>query len=174
MKKRARVLSVLLMSLVAASLAVLGAAEEPAHHPTPAGGEPEIRLSEPLRQALAEEMLAIQNAMMDLVPSLAAGEWSEVAKLGRRIEGSYIMKQKLSADEMEELHRALPAGFQELDSSFHEMAGMLAHVAEEGHVELVHFYFYKLNESCVTCHRRYAGQRFPAFSAGSPEPRHAH
>ncbi len=154
-------------------LPVLGEGEHETHHP-PADAAPEIQLSPPLKQALADEMLGIQNAMMDLVPSISAGDWPQVAKLAKQIEGSFIMKQKLSAEQMEELHHALPDSFIELDRSFHQMAGMLAHVAEAGHVELVSFYFYKLNEGCVSCHSKYAKHRFPAFSAKSQEPQHAH
>lgn len=158
---------------LAACLPVFGSGEQEAHH-APAEAGPEIQLSPPLQQALAHEMLAIQNAMMDMVPSIAAGDWPQVAKLAEQIEGSFIMKQKLSAEQMEELHHVLPPGFIELDQSFHRLAGMLGHVAEAGHVELVSFYFYKLNEGCVGCHSKYAQHRFPAFAAKTQEPQHTH
>ena len=132
MLKRSMVLLTLFLGV---SLAALGAGEHGDSHHAPAGAEPEIQLSLPLQRALAEEMVAIQNAMMDLVASISAGEWPEVAKLARQIEGSYIMKQKLSAEQMEELHRALPAGFQELDGSFHRMdAAGLRQPARAGHL----------------------------------------
>ncbi len=168
-----KVVLVLGLSL-ALCLPVVGAGEGEDPHHSPADAGPEIELSPPLQQALADEMLSIQNAMMDLVPSISAGDWPQVAKLARQIEGSFIMKQKLSAEQMEELHHVLPADFIELDQSFHRMAGMLGHVAEEGHVELVSFYFYKLNEGCVNCHSKYAQHRFPAFAAQSGGSQHTH
>lgn len=126
-----------------------------------------VQLSEEVRQILIEEMTAIQNGVQALVPAIATGNWHEVTEIGRKIKDSYIMKQKLSESQMEELHRSLPTGFQELDKSFHDFAGMLAHAAEMNHTELVSFYFYKLTEACVVCHSKYASDRFPALARKS-------
>ncbi len=172
MSKRA-VLFLVWSLAVGLPLVAAGEQEDP-HHPSPASSGSEIQLSPLLRQALAREMLGIQNAMMDMIPSIAAGDWPRVAKLAGEIEGSFIIKQALSAEQLEELHHALPAEFLELDRTFHRQAGMLAHVAREGHADLVGFYFYKLNEGCVGCHGKYARHRFPAFAPASAEPEHAH
>jgi len=138
----------------------LSSAEHTEHQQAPAK-QRQIQLSPPLQEALTQEMISIQNTMMQMLPSIAAGEWDRVAQLAKKIEGAYIMRQKLSPTQMEELHRTLPPAFVAQDHSFHQMAGMLAHVAEEPHVELVSFYYYKLTEACIGCHSRFATTRFP-------------
>ncbi len=132
-------------------------------------GKGGIHISENLRKALQKEMLAVQDGMMKLVPAIASGDWATVSRTADNIKKTYIMKQKLTQAQLKELHSALPAGFKRLDHRFHKTAGRLAHAAERKDAELAVFYFYKLNESCVTCHSAYAKQRFPAFSAGGTE-----
>jgi len=123
-----------------------------------------IHLPEDLRKALRKEMLAVQDGMIKLVPAIAGGDWATVSRTADNIKKTYIMKQKLTQAQLKELHSALPAGFKRLDHRFHETAGRLALAAERKDAELAVFYFYKLNESCVTCHSTYATQRFPAFN----------
>ncbi|MDQ7090110.1 MAG: hypothetical protein Q9M50_05625 [Methylococcales bacterium] len=82
------------------------------------------------------------------------------------------MKQKLTPEQMQALHKSLPAAFIHLDHNFHRSAGMLAHVAEEKKMELVNFYVYKLTEACVQCHTHYAQQKFPALSQVSKPTKH--
>ena len=63
-----------------------------------------------------------------------------------------------------------------LNNTFiNQRARGLAEAAREHQAALVPFYFYKLTESCVGCHARYAGHRFPGY-AQPPEakPAHAH
>ncbi|UCE88489.1 MAG: hypothetical protein JSW10_09070 [Pseudomonadota bacterium] len=147
----------------------LGAEQEhETHHVThPAAGAMQLQLAPALRDALRAEMHEVQGAMMQLVPAIASGNWQEVANLARKIEGSYLLKEKLSDKQLNALHEALPADFQRLDHEFHALAGMLAHVTHAPHVELVSFYYYKLTDGCVTCHSRYARERFPAFTLES-------
>jgi hypothetical protein len=123
-----------------------------------------INLSPKLHQALSEEMRAIEQAMMTLVKAMAAGDWSIIAKTGEQIRDSYIMKQKLSKEDFEELHRTLPDEFREMDERFHQRAGQLSRAALEKDKELVAFYSYKLMEGCMSCHVSYAAGRFPGFS----------
>jgi hypothetical protein len=168
MKKTAIFLSALLLS--GTSLA----AEDTAHG---------LHLSPPVRAALVQEMKSVQENMTGMLPHIAAGEWEEVAHLAQKIEGAYIMRQQLSPGQMEELHQALPPEFIELDHAFHKMAGMLSHVAQEPHVELISFYYYKLTESCIRCHSKFAQQRFPKYAppvmpqdshSHEPQPQHNH
>ena len=151
--------SLVLLTLLFLSSHVFSA-EHTEHQQAPAK-QRQIQLSPPLQEALTQEMISVQNTMMQMMPSIAAGEWDRVAQLAKKIEGAYIMRQKLSPEQMEELHRTLPPEFVEKDHKFHQMAGMLAHVAEESHVELVSFYYYKLTEACIGCHSRFATTRFP-------------
>lgn len=131
-------------------------------------------LSPALRALLAEEMLAIQSGMQAIIPAYAAGNWGEIASIADKIKNSYILKQKLTDDQKEELHSSLPASFIQLDQQFHYFAGMLKHVAEEEKSELVGFYFSKMNDACHACHSQYATHKFPAFEQKGHVKEHSH
>ncbi len=73
--------------------------------------------------------------------------------MARNIKESFILKQEVTKKQLEELHKVLPKVFIQLDSSFHNTA------------ELVNFYFYKMNEACVTYHSTFAKEKFPDFEA---------
>jgi hypothetical protein len=99
-----------------------------------------IHLSAEVRVVLLEEMVSLEKAMKGLVSFIAAGDWDKIAETANNMQSSYIMKQKLTGEQVEELHN-----------------------------ELVAFYFYKLNESCIECHSTYALERFPGFIGGHEE-----
>ncbi len=120
-------------------------AEAVPHHPASHAANKEFRLSPELRQLLVAEMLAVQDGMMCLIPAISSGNWKKMAEIGMKLHDSYIMKQKLSKSQLEELHDSLPEGFQELDHTFHHSAGMLARAADEKNADVVNVYFYKLN-----------------------------
>lgn len=128
-----------------------GQAEHPAGH---------LHLSPGLTRLLQQEMQAIQKGMQSLIPAIVSGNREAIAETGDNIQHSYIMKQQLSAQHMQELQQ-LPPAFRELDQSFHRYAGMLAHAARMKNTEVVNFYFYKLTDTCVACHSRFAANRFP-------------
>ena len=134
----------------------------------------DIHLSAGLSHLLNQEMVAIEKGMQDLVPAISSGEWEAVASIAQKISDSFIMKQKLTATQKEELHQVLPQHFIEMDQDFHSSAGMLAHAAEMKNSDVVNFYFFKLNNSCVACHSKYATQRFPGLVEGNEEGRHKH
>ena len=74
-----------------------------------------IQLSPRLRALLNQEMGLIQQGIMDMVPAIAAGEWGKVSALGQKIKESFILKQKLTDAQKDELHRVLPQQFIEMD-----------------------------------------------------------
>ena len=125
-----------------------------------------VHLSPGLLALLNQEMGLIQQGMIDMVPAIAAGEWHKVSAIGQKIKASFILKQKLTDAQKEELHRVLPQQFIEMDMAFHKSAGMLAHAAEMKNTDVVNFYFYKMNAACVSCHSKYAAERFPGFVNG--------
>jgi len=131
-----------------------------------------IQLDNDIHQLLQQEMQAIQTGMMSLVPAIASGDWEKVASIGKNIEGSYLLKQKLTTEQRHALHKSLPAEFIKRDQAFHHSAGMLAHAAEMGHPDIVNFYFYKLNTACVECHTEFAKQRFPMLVHKQSEAHH--
>jgi cytochrome c556 len=148
-----------------------GHTEHPADQHTPPPGD-HLHLSPALMELLKQEMNAIQQGMQALIPAIVSGNWQEVADTGEHIQHSYIMQQQLTDAQMEELHQALPPAFLELDQSFHRSAGMLAHAAKQQNAEVVNFYFYKLTDSCVSCHRKFAGYRFPGLASDADDKGH--
>ncbi len=131
-----------------------------------------LQLSPDLLALLNQEMGLIQQGMMDMVPAIAAGDWDTASTLGRKIKASFILKQKLTGAQKDELHRVLPPQFIEMDMDFHKSAGMLAHAAEMKNADVVNFYFYKMNAACVSCHGKYATERFPGLTNGGEEEHH--
>jgi len=134
----------------------------------------EIHLSAGLHQLLNAEMAAIENGMQDLIPAISSGEWKTVASIAQNISDSFIMKQKLTVEQKDELHQVLPPLFIEMDQDFHASAAMLAHAAEMKNADVVNFYFFKLNSACIDCHKKYATQRFPGLSQENKEEGHKH
>ena len=131
-----------------------------------------VLLSPGLLALLNQEMGLIQRGMMNLVPAIAAGEWGKVSAIGQKIKASFILKQKLTDAQKEELHQVLPPQFIEMDMDFHKSAGMLAHAAEMKNADVVNFYFYKMNTACVSCHGKYAVERFPGLEGKGEKGHH--
>jgi len=126
--------------------------------------KPELNFPADIKPLLKKEMIAVEKGMQALLSSIAKGDWEKTAIIGKQIQASYIMKQSLTAEQKKQLHHSLPEQFVKLDHSFHQYAGMLAHAAEVKNADVINFYFYKMNDSCVQCHSRYAQERFPAFA----------
>ena len=138
-----------------------------------AAGEPVLNLTPKLRAALVAEMAGLKAGVAELSVSLANGEWEKTAQRATRIRDSYIMKQKLSRAELEQLERSLPADFAAMDQRFHRHAEGLAHAAHMQDHELAVFYFAKMLEGCGSCHANYATHSFPGYRRTEPAP-HAH
>ncbi|MGD8630893.1 MAG: hypothetical protein PVG72_09245, partial [Gammaproteobacteria bacterium] len=152
--------STIRLSLALACLLLVpasGHTAPPADPHTPAGNH--LQLSPALMQLLKQEMNAIQKGMQELIPAIISGNWQEAADIGEHIRHSYIMQQALTDAQINELQHGLPPAFLELDQSFHHSAGMLAHAANMHNAELVSFYFYKLTDTCVACHSKFAEYR---------------
>ena len=75
-------------------------------------------LSPELRELLSKEMLALQNGMMSIIPAYASGNWSKIENIGKKIEGSYILKQSITEEQIRELHSLLPESFIKLDRNY--------------------------------------------------------
>jgi len=139
----------------------LSKASDVAQHENHANEErSELSLSHDVKVILNQEMNGIEGGMMEIIPAISAGKWETIAKIATKIKDSFILKQKLTQEQMEELHHSLPAEFVEMDQSFHSTAGKLAHAAHQRDGELVNFYFYKLHSKCISCHSKYASERF--------------
>ena len=128
-----------------------------------------LQISNDLKVVLNQEMNGIEEGMMKIIPAIAAGDWETIAHIAQKIKNSFILKQKLTQEQIEELHHSLPAEFIEMDHGFHATAGKLAHAAHQHDVELVNFYFYKLHSQCTKCHSKYASERFSNFKKNQHE-----
>ena len=128
-------------------------------------------LSNEVRGLLAQEMQFIDKAMKEMFSAYVSGDWETIAKLSKKVEESFILKQKLTNHQKHELHEKLPQEFLKLDQQFHYYAGMLSHVAENEKTELVGFYYSKMRESCLECHSQFATERFEKFKALKSEER---
>jgi hypothetical protein len=121
-------------------------------------------LSHDLRDLLSQEMKALQDGMMSIIPAYISGNWGEIETTAGKIKSSYILKQNLREEQLKELHSVLPPEFIEKDQNFHYLAGMLEHAAKSKKPELINFYFSEMNESCVGCHAEFATHKFPALA----------
>ncbi len=176
--KRDLILSTLLIVAVAAPApgqdpapANPAGQEAAAESATPAGV---AALSPELRQLFKLEMAGLQGAMLELFPAVVAGDWEGIARIAARIRGGFVLAQKLTAEQREELLRSLPPDFLARDAEFHETATGLEHAAQRKQKELVPFYVYRLTEACVGCHSRHAQARFPAFAPAHEPAAHVH
>lgn len=131
-------------------------------------------LSPELRTLLVKEMQALQEGMQSILPAYVSGNLDEVAKIAKKIKNSFILKQQITAEQKQELQSKLPKSFVNMDKKFHEYAGMLEHVSEMKHTELVGFYYSKITESCVACHIEYAKYRFPKLDMKPNNDEHHH
>jgi cytochrome c556 len=131
-------------------------------------------LSPDLRVLLGKEMLALQEGMKSIIPAYTSGNLEEVAHIAEKMKNSFILKQNITSEQKHELKSKMPRYFLHLDQKFHEDAGMLEHVAKEKHTELVGFYYYKLTESCVSCHSHFANHKFPKLRVNTTKKDNHH
>jgi hypothetical protein len=134
-------------------------------------GGPTTALSPELRAAFIAEMQHLDTGLQRAVSALARADWAALERTAVEIKGSFILEQKLDAQQLAELHRLLPEPFLELDREFHARAERLAAAARSADAELAAFWIYRLTDACASCHAQYAKHRFPAFGS-NPEPHH--
>jgi hypothetical protein len=138
------------------------------------GAEPVApKLTPKLQKLFAEEMVAILQASQQIVAALVAGDHALVAKNAQAIHDSFILDRNLTAQDRKALETAVPPAFLELDGAFHQMAAKLADAGRHKDTELQNYYFGRMLETCGTCHRQYATDKFPAFGGKAPTG-HAH
>ncbi len=147
--------------------------EDHSMHSEQMGKSQIIEWTPSIHSALVKEMQAITVNYQNLVSALAQGDWKIVAENSHAIYSSFILKQELSQEDMEDLHRILPERFIEMDAKFHDHAKKLAMAAKNHDPELAAIYSGKLMEGCVNCHQSYANKRFPGF-AEEKKSEHSH
>jgi cytochrome c556 len=126
-------------------------------------GQNDLHLSPQLTELLRAEMRTLLAGIQSIASGIATADWNAVADLGAQMRASYIADQKLTPALREELETSLPEHFKRLDSDFHHEAGRLEAAAASHDSQLVTFHYYRLLETCTTCHALYAAARFPGF-----------
>ena len=132
----------------------------------------DLQLSEELRTLLQTEMREIAGASQVVVMSFVMGDWQSIQRISEQIRASYVMEGKISVSQKQELEEKLPDHFKRLDSEFHGRAERLGLAAVAEDPEMVAFHYYRMLETCATCHAAFAKSRFPGFSSEAPEVHH--
>lgn len=122
-----------------------------------------LALSANLMDLLRTEMREILSGVQSIPAAIAMADWKLVADISNQISSSYILAQKITPAQRKELHTKLPEYFKRMDESFHLEAGRLELAARNHDPQLVAFHYYRLIESCTSCHAAYATKRFPGF-----------
>ena len=157
-------------------LAVLGImfiCSTTAYAQEPPASPNDLQLSQEVRSMLQAEMREIAVAVQAVAVSLATGNWESIETISENIRASYVMEKNLTDSQRHELEDRLPDYFKRLDAEFHARAAKLGLAAAAHDAETVAFQYYRLVESCATCHATFATTRFPGFSSISPE-KHQH
>ena len=124
----------------------------------------DLHLSAATTALLQAEMREIAGASQALVYAIASGDWHAIERISDQIRASYVMEKELSAAQREELEAGLPGHFKALDAEFHARGEKLGSAAAVRDPELVTYQLSRMLETCVSCHSRYARQRFPGFA----------
>lgn len=165
MKSPSRTAVAFVMTMIAGCL--------PAGAQEPHSVENDLPLSPELVELLRAEMRALLAGMQSLAAAIATADWGSVADTSAQISASYLLDRKLAPAQRTELETALPEHFKRLDSGFHLEAKKLEAAAARHDQQLAAFHYYRLLESCTTCHALYATARFPGFKP-STEGGHHH
>jgi len=122
------------------------------------------KLTVRLKELLTKEMQQVAHATAELALAIAAGDHASAHQLAIAVRDSFILKKSLTAQDKKDLMRTVPPEFVALDRRFHNIAGKLASAAGSKDSELQGFYFSRMLEACVSCHARYARDRFPGLA----------
>lgn len=163
-------MSKILLTILLASFLVASPAY--AQHSEVADGDEGVHLSPDLLELLRSEMREVAKGMQVIPLALASAQWHEIHETAGQIKDSYILKQSLTKDQLEELRHALPEPFKTLDGEFHQRAGKLAEAAKRKDAEGVAFQYSRMLENCTSCHSKYAQERFPGFVTQQQKHQH--
>jgi cytochrome c556 len=156
---RATLATAALLLLPATSVVGAPAAEH-------AAAEPALSMSADLRDLIRTEMRELLNGAQSIAVALPAADWKGIATTSARMRDSYVLEQKLTDAQREEVER-LPDRFKALDEGFHQRADNLARSATAEDAKAVAHEFGRLLEACTTCHAAFARAIFPGFRAES-------
>lgn len=122
-------------------------------------------LPDNVRALLVQEMQAILTATQAIVEGIVKGQHELVAEKAEAIHNSFILKQKMTADDRKALMAAVPQSFVQRDRAFHQLSAELAEAARAADQPSERELFGKMMEACVGCHSSYASGRFTGLQA---------
>ena len=122
-----------------------------------------LELSPGLMDLLRVEMREILSGIQTIPTGIATADWEMVAEISSRMSSSYILAKKITLEQKKELQQKLPEYFKKMDENFHLEAGKLEMAARKHDAQLVTFHYYRLIDSCTSCHAAYATSKFPGF-----------
>ncbi|NIS38100.1 hypothetical protein GWN91_02770, partial [Candidatus Saccharibacteria bacterium] len=120
-----------------------------------------LQLPHHLLIVLRQEMRKIEVGMGQLLSNLAQGRGIEAEKIARNIHDSFILKQELSKEDLEQLISLLPKLFVKLDRGFHQSALEVAEAAGQNQFAKAIVSYSEMAQACVNCHSQFATHRFP-------------
>lgn len=123
----------------------------------------QIDLPPNFRSVLQQEMQEIESGVQLLLNHLARGEAQNAADIAMQIHKSFILKQSLSPEELQQLVSLLPAGFVRMDRAFHSNARKLAEAARQNDFTTGIKIYGEMVQACVSCHTQYAIEKFPGL-----------
>ena len=150
-----------ILSLALYSTLMWASANSAYAQPAPLQQTPIETLSPELRSLLQQEMSAIENGMKGIISAYISGDLKTIGEIAGRLESSFILKQKITEAQKQELHQKLPKQFIDKDKQSHKIARKIEQASLENNMELVGIYYSKLLGSCVSCHSEFATHRFP-------------
>lgn len=116
-----------------------------------------------IRGLLQQEMTEVDAAMKEIYTAMTQGKHNIVEEKGQAIHDSFILAQSLSEEDRQALKSTLPKGFLELDQRFHRLAAELSKSGMSRDTTRQQQLFGEMTDACITCHQRYAGERFEAL-----------
>lgn len=123
----------------------------------------ELKLPENLLQLLQQEMQQIESGMQLLLNYLSRGDAKNAADISMQIHNSFILKQSLSKEQLQQLVSLFPTGFIHMDRAFHGQAKKLSEaVAQNDFTTSIKIYG-DMVQACVSCHQQYAQDKFPGL-----------
>lgn len=117
---------------------------------------PSERLPDHLRDLLQQEMRLLNTGTQSIDAALSAGDHATVASVAKQMHHSFILRQKLTPEDIRRLKLILGADFVLTDRAFHAKALELADAAQAGDAARQQELFGAVKAACVSCHERYA------------------
>lgn len=112
---------------------------------------------------LRQEMNQLAGGMGAMLSYMVRGQGDEAAEIAMNIHNSYILKQELTKEELNELVSLLPEKFIKLDRGFHQLAEEIATSLKNKEFEKSGKIYGQMVNACLNCHMQFATERFPVF-----------